>query len=151
MDEANLTVLHCTVGDVLEILGPYVWDHLRRNGRSWDQLGIFVNSFHESISIQASTVKGSAQRVTFMTMAMKLREDLPPPAVDKLCIDFVGHTPREHMVYFRGYLGMDAVREMLPTMPKIQELYLTFALLSDGSLQPDPDGPFANTKLLPSL
>ena len=46
---------------------------------------------------------------------------------------------------------MDAVREIVPMMPKLQELHLTDALLSDGFLRPDPDGPLANTKLLPSL
>ena len=46
---------------------------------------------------------------------------------------------------------MDAVKGIVSVMPKLQELYLIGITLSDGFLQPDPDGSLANTKLLPSL
>jgi hypothetical protein len=149
----RLTLSRCTVGDILEILGPYVQDYLRRDERSRDQLGIFVSSSSDSISIQASAIgalKGLTQRDTFAAFTAIFRETLPPPA-DKPCVDFVAYTPGEHVVYFGGDLSMDAVREIVPAMPNIQELHLTDALLSDGFLLPDPDGPLANTKLLPSL
>ncbi|KAF9646498.1 hypothetical protein BDM02DRAFT_3118523 [Thelephora ganbajun] len=69
----------------------------------------------------------------------------------QLCIDFVAHTPREHVVYFGGNLVMDAVRRIVPAMPKINYLHLTYISLADGFLQPDPDRPLGNEKLLPSL
>ena len=155
MDEIEISVFRCAVGDILGILGPYLRDYLRhRGGRLRDGLGIFVNSHDDSVSIQArttSSVGGLTREVTFATFAARLWRTLPTPAADKLCIDLVAYTPREHVVYFGGDLGMDAVRGIVPSMPGIQELRLTNALLSDGFLQPDPDGPLANTKLLPSL
>ena len=151
MDEAiKLSLSRCTVRSISGILGPYMRDYFRRDGRSRDQLGIFVKSYDDSISIQASTVS-TGRRVTFAMFRVKLREELPTPAADKLCINFVAYTPREHVVYLGGRLSMDAVRGIAPVMPKIQELHLIFASLSDGFLQPDPDGPLANTKLFPSL
>ena len=154
MDQSmDLVLSGCTVGDLLEIFGPYVRDYLQRDRRSRDQLGIFVSSSSDSVSIQASTIgvlKGPTQRDTFAAFTAIFRETLPPPA-DKPCIDFVAYTPGEYVVYFGGDLSMDAVREIVPAMPNVQELHLTDALLSDGFLLPDPDGPHADTKLLPSL
>jgi hypothetical protein len=155
MDQSiQLNLSGCSVEDISEILGPYVRDYLRRDERSRDQLGIVVSSGDDSISVEASTIstsEGSTRRVTFAAFTVMFRECLPPPVEDKLCIDFVACTPREHVVYFGGELSMDAVKGIMPLMPKIQELHLTSARLSDGFLQPDPDGPLANTKLLPSL
>ena len=48
-------------------------------------------------------------------------------------------------------MGMDVVRETVPAMPKIRELHLAGAFMSDGFLRPDPAGSLADTKLLPSL
>jgi hypothetical protein len=80
-----------------------------------------------------------------------LGEYLHPLAEDRLCVDFVACTPTEHVVYFGGALSMDIVKGIASVMPKLQELYLIGVTLSDGFLQPDPDGSLANTKLLPSL
>ena len=155
MDKAmNLTLRHCTVGNMSETIGPYVRYFLQRDRRSRDQLGIFVKSSSDSVSIQANTIgtiQSPIQRVTFAIFTVILKEELPPPAQDKLSIDFVAYTPGEHVVHFGGDLSVDAVREIVPAMPNIQELHLTGALLSDGFLQSNPDGPLANTKLLPSL
>jgi hypothetical protein len=155
MDESiRLNLSGCTVEDVSTILGPYVRDYLRRDKRSQDQLGIVVRSGGDSVSVEASTISTNnvqTWRVTFATFTVIFRENLPPPVEDKLCIDFVTCAPREHVVYFRGELSMNAVEGIAPLMPNIQELHLTDALLSDRFLQPDPDGPLANTKLLPSL
>jgi len=154
MDEMTLVVSGCTVGDIMGTFGPYLRDYLQRDRRVRDGLGIFVNSYGQCVSIQASTprsVKGRIRRVVLAKFTAMLRENLLPPAADKLCIDFAAFTPREQVVYFGGDLGMEAVRGIVPTMPEIKELHLTSAVLSDRFLQPHPNGPLANTKLLPSL
>jgi hypothetical protein len=154
-ESIRLNLFYSTVGEVSEILGPYVRDHLRRDERSQDQLGIFINSNEAFLSVEVSTVNtanGSTQKVTFATFAAVLLETVPPPVKDKLCIDFVACIPRDRVVCFGGKLNLDAVKGMVPAMPKIRELHLVGApMLFDGFLQPDPDGPLANTKLLPSL
>jgi len=154
MDEITLSVSGCTVGEITGTFGPYLRDYLRRDRRVQDGVGIFVSSYGQWVSIQASTpssVKGRIRRAAFATFSAMLQENLPPPAGDKLCIDFAAYAPREHVVSFGGDLSMEAVRGIVPTMPEIKELCLTSAVLADRFLQPDPDGPLANTKLLPSL
>ena len=149
-----LVVSGCTVEDTLGTLGSYMQDYFRRDGRHRDGLGIFVHPIPSSVSVQASTissVKGSTQKVTFATFTALLRERHYSLAIDKLCIDLLAYTPREQVVYFGGDMGMDVVRETVPAMPKIQELHLAGAFLSDGFLRPDPAGSLADTKLLPSL
>ena len=151
MEELTLNVFRCRVEDILETFGPYMRDYLRRDERFQ---GIFVDSFDDSVLIQARTTtntEGQTQKATFATFTATLREDLRPSAADKLCIKFVAYVPVERVVCFGGDLSMDAVRGTVPSMPGIQELYLTNALLSGRFLQPNPDGPLANTKLLPSL
>ena len=57
-------------------------------------------SLSDSISIQASTissVEGPDQKVTLATFTAILQENLPPRAEEKLCIDFIAHTLREHV------------------------------------------------------
>jgi hypothetical protein len=156
MDESmKLTVRWCTARDVSEILGPYVREFLRRDERSRDKLGIVVDSDEIFLSVKVSTISaanGPTQGVTFATFTARLH--IPPPAEDDVCrawINFVTSIPREHVVSFGGCLSMDAVEGIVPAMPKIQELRLTSAMVSDGFLQPDPDGPLTGTKLLPSL
>ena len=154
MDEMTLTVHLCTIEEVLGTIGPYLRDYLRRDGRFRDGLGIFVDSDRYSISIQARTISGDeypVQTITFVKLTAGLRMKLSESAEDKLCIDLVAYTPREHVVYFGGNQNMAAVMEIAPTMPGIKQLYLTGAPLGCRFLQPDPDGPLANAKLFPSL
>ena len=153
MDEMNLTVFGCTVEDVLGTLGPCLRDHIQRDGRFRDGLGVFVESSCGSITIEASTVKDVElpQSLKFATFTAFMREDLPPLDEDQMCVDLVAHTPVEHVVYFEGDLGTEAIRRAIPTMPNIRDLVLINPLLQDGFLQPDPEEPFAGEKFLPSL
>lgn len=153
MNEMTLDVSGCTVGDIMGTFGPYLRDYLRRDGRVRDGLGIFVNSYGQCVSIQASTpssVKGRIRRVVFATFTAMLWENLAPPAGDKLCIDFATYTPREQVVYFGGDLSMEAVRGIVPTMLEIKRLHITSAVLSGRFLQPDPDGPLVVSWLFPN-
>jgi len=149
-----LSVSSCTVGDTLGTLGPYLQDYLQRDGRFRDGLGIVVYPLTYSISVQVSAIsstKGPTQKATFATVIAAFGNGLSSPTIDKLCVDLVAYTPREQVLYLKGNLSMDVMRETVPAMPKIQELHLTGSFLSDGFLQPDPAGSLAGTKLLPSL
>ncbi|KAF9646486.1 hypothetical protein BDM02DRAFT_3118509 [Thelephora ganbajun] len=154
MDDMTLFVDSCTAEDILGILGPYIQGHIQRDGRFQDGLGITAYSDPDFVSIEVSiinTIEGRTRGVTLATFDATLSEDLSYHAQFQLCIDFVAHTPEENVVYFGGHLVMDAVRRIVPAMPKIKYLYLICMSLADGFLQPDPNGPLANKKLLPSL
>jgi len=152
--DIELVVSDCTIEDTLGTLGPYMQDYLRCDGRLRDGLGIFVRPLTSSVSVQACTISGAkvpTQKVTFATFTAILREGLSSPAMDKLCIDLIACTPREQVLYLGGHLSTAVLRETAPAMPKIQELCLIGAFLSDGFLRPDPAGSLTGAKLLPSL
>ena len=152
-DETNLTVSNCRVEDVLGTLGPHIRDHIQRDGRFRDSLGIFITSSPDAVSIETSTTIYSGdttQRLAFATFTAIIREDLPPHEEGQMCLDLVTHIPVEHVVYFGGNLRMSAVKRAVPTMPKIEELRLIYPELQDGFLQPNRRDPPAK-KLLPSL
>ena len=154
MDELALSICKCTAEDILGTLGPLARDHIQRDGRLRDRLGIFVKCFPDSISIQANAIKNTgdqAQRLTFATFTANLKQGTFFSGNYQLCIDFVAHLPVEPVVYFGGDLSMDIVKEIIPTMPNIQELHLIHAQLEYGFLLLNPKEPLAHKKLLPSL
>jgi hypothetical protein len=77
----------------------------------------------------------------------------PHPDVRKqLIIDPFAAIPREHVVSFNASLRTEMpLEELLLMMQKIERLFVYDVKLSKGFLQPNPDGPFAHAKLLPSL
>ena len=155
MDEMALFVSGCTVEDISGTLGPYVRDHIRRDGRFRDGLGVQVASTPDSVSLQVSTVDSNAgwiQGVEFANFTAELRENVHPSVENRLCVDFVACTPREHVVYLNANLKPDAVLRTVATMPKLQELHLVNPVLGGGSfLQLGPGGPSTNETILPSL
>ena len=73
------------------------------------------------------------------------------PAQSGPYVDFIAHTPREHVVYLNSDLRTDVLKGTVVAMPKLQELYLFCPRLADRFLQTDLDGPLANKKFIPSL
>ena len=82
-------------------------------------------------------------------MSLTTLTDLPPPLEQLLNITAL--VPREHVVRFDADLDVEPPEELLSMMPNIEALRLSRAELSEGFLQPNPGGPHANKKLLPSL
>jgi hypothetical protein len=148
MDKIALSVLRCTVEDILGTLGPYVQGYIQRDGRFRDGLGIHVTSYTRLVLVR---VTSPISKITFAKFTATLQDELPLPVENRLCIDFVAHIPGEYVEYFGGEVSVDVVRGIVATMPKIQKLHLTGALLAGRFLQPDLDGPRSNEKLLPSL
>jgi len=64
-------------------------------------------------------------------------------------INFVVHTPREHVAHSSGNLSVDSVRKTIAVMPKLQEIYLISPMLDHRFLQPDLGEPLVNEKLFP--
>ena len=154
MSQMTLVVFNCTVEDTLGTLGPYIQEYIQRDGRFRYGLGIHVISHNNTVSIDASAVSsvtGPISKATFATFTAVLQDELPLPAGNKLCIDLVAYVPKERVVYFGGDMTTDVVKGVVATMPTIRELHLTRPSLVSRFLQPDPDGPLANQKLLPSL
>jgi len=114
MSKIVLVVYRCTVEDILGTLGPYIQEYIQRDGRFRYGLGIHVISHNNTVSIgvsAASTVTRPIPGATFATFTAMLQDELPLAAANKLCIDFVAHVPKEHVVYFDGDMTTDQPAE----------------------------------------
>ena len=151
LDDLSLTGYNPTAEGISQNLGPYMWDYFRRG--SWFQDRLEVSScctrLFISISVGvASRPTASAPRVEF---ALLLGDPPPPGGLEQLFVSLFMPIPREHIASFTADLHMKLPEELAFAMPNIETLHLTDVDLYEGFLQPDPDGPHANTKLFPSL
>jgi len=69
--------------------------------------------------------------------------------LEQFFADLIAPVPQERVVSFEANT-LD-MQELFSTMPNIETLRISNVELSGGFLQPNPDGPRANMKLLPSL
>ena len=158
MIRTQLFLYRCMVEDILGTLGPYLRDYVRRDGRFQNGLGIFVKSDRNVIQVDLSIAGGAngpglspPDRAPLASVEVSPRKSLPPEMLDGLTVDLLTHIPKESVVCLGTSLGQDAVKGIVAAMPNIQELRLVCPKLTERFLQPNPDGPLANTKLLPSL
>ena len=83
---------------------------------------------------------------------MSLTGPLPPgQAMEKLRLDLMAFTPQDHVVSFKSEYRLTASEELFVAMPKIEMLWLYDINFSNRLLQPNPEGPHSNKRLLPSL
>lgn len=86
-----------------------------------------------------------------MTFDVVLVETVLPDILGNL--NLVVFIPGERVSRFKTNIPADTnkMEALLVTIPNIEWLHLSVVELSKGFLQPNPDGPRANAKLLPSL
>ena len=123
-------------------------DCIQRDGRFLDGLGIYVESSHRFISVEADTASVvacltlSLRRILpFLVFEVSLVENTGREPLEKLWVNFVAHIPREHAACLEVDTDPDAVKEIIHTMPNIQELVLMNIRFPEGFLQPAQDGP----------
>ena len=154
VDDTTLEFYDCTLKEIREIIGPYIRDYLRRE----DRLGISLSST-DPLSLHASAIgtrrhgpdrlpqQGPPRAKFLATLAEYVSRD----EQEKLYTDILAFFPRERVVYFKTDLHMGVVEELLIAMDNIESLHLISPVVSEGFLLPNPNGPNAHTKLLPSL
>jgi len=76
---------------------------------------------------------------------------LPPHGLEQLVIDLIAPIPGGNVVSFATDSIATLPEEVFFMMPNIETLHASNVELSKGFLQPNPDGPHANAKFLPSL
>ena len=156
LDEIELTGLKSTVHDVSQTLAPYIQDHFRRDARFQTGLEVSSSFSTSSISISVNVVCSQttiqAQKLPRAAFAASLASTPPPDVLEQLFIDFIAPLPREHVLFFEDQVGKKLPEELYFMMPNIETLHISdVKSLKGGFLQPNPDGPCANMKLLPSL
>jgi len=150
LDSIGLIAFDSTVEDTSQVLGPYMRDYFRRDVRFQDELVVTSIISSHSIAITVNTVPISSVPMvtpTFMTVTV-----VPPfpHTAEQLLIHLFAPIPGETVISLTTN-SITQVQELLFTMPNIQVLCISNVELSKGFLQPNPDGPHADTKLLPSL
>ena len=138
----NLTVSDCVAEDVPGTIGPYVRDHIQRNGRFQESFGISINSSN-AVSIETSTTNDSdaTQRLTFaaFTAIMQEDEDLPLYNKAQMCADLVAHIPAEHVVYLESDLDMDSVKRAVLTILRSKNYAFSGQNCKTGSCSRTPE------------
>ena len=156
LDSIFVTGFDCTVEDILQTLAPYIRKYFQRDVRFQDRLGVCSFSSPGSISISVNAVCAHviapAPKPPFVAFTVVLADLLPDP-LEQLFIDLVGLIPLDRVVSFNANDAhqMKPPEALFFMMPNIETLYLSEVEVSKGFLQPNPDGPHANKKLLPSL
>jgi len=156
LDRIDLDASGCTVEDVSQTLAPYIRDHYRRDARFQDDLEVSSRSDSGTlIGISVTVVYRGPftleDNIPPAGFTVLLTDEPPPDVLKQLFIDLIALIPRGQVEVFSADLEMEPPEEVLIMMPTIERLYVAGLELSEGFLQPNKDGPHANTKLLPSL
>lgn len=157
LDSMYLSGFDCTMEEVNQTLVPYIRNHYRRDARFQETLGVCSFSSPGSISISVNAIANHeiapAAKPPTAAFTVVLADLAPPATLEQLLIDLIELIPREHVVSFNAnaLLYMKPPEELFLMMPSVRTLYLSGVEVSKGFLQPNPDGPRANKKLLPLL
>jgi len=157
LDSMYLSGFDCTMEEVNRTLVPYIRSHYRRDPRFQETLGVCSFSSPGSISISVNAIANHeiapAAKPPTAAFTVVFADLAPPIALEHFLIDLVELIPREHVVSFNAnaLLYTKPPEELFLMMPSVRTLYLSGVDVSNGFLQPNPDGPHANKKLLPSL
>jgi hypothetical protein len=156
LDHMFLRTLDSTVEDVLQISGPYLRGYFRRDHGPQDRLAV-IGSASSNITISVDIVDKPPSRTSYerwVDFRATLHGVVSPGVLDNLCLKLITFTPQERV----SRLDLDTngpptnqMEDLLIAMPNIERLYFSRVALSKGFLQPNPDGPQASRKLLPSL
>jgi len=149
--EIYLGIDNPTVEDLSQTLAPYMQEYFQRDDRFRDTLAVSSSSAHGSISIVVSVTSAQATaprpRVSFSVDLGGVRQNL----VEQLLTNLIAPIPRESLISFTADLDIKLPEELLAVMPNINTLSIRGVELTEGFLQPNPDGQNPNAKLLPSL
>ena len=148
MDGFRLDCHNPTVEEISQQLGPYMRDYFRRGTRFQDTLEVFSRSPTRSVSVLVTLPYSTAALVTLAVVSDDL---LPPDVAERFFVNLIASVPRERVVIFGVDINTELPEELYFTMPNIEKMQFFGLELSEGLLQPNPDGPHANTKLFPSL
>jgi hypothetical protein len=150
----HLDAYNSTVEDISQTLGPYIQGYFPRDARYQGTSEVSTFFFPGSISISALVIYDETPALVrnrlFVEFAVGLAGPTPPDVQEELFIDLIKHIPRE-VVALSAEFHVKLPDEVFLMMPNINTLRISGVEVSEGFLQPDPNGPHANTKLIPSL
>ena len=154
-DRTELRLMNFAEEDIPRTLVPYMRDHLRHDIRIQGTLGVYISLLDSFPIFTSGTLALLSVSEQMVSPARFLLSLLGPvalgPTTRKLTLDLLAFIPHKRVVVLKADNSLEVPKDLLVAMPNINTLWLDTPTLSDGFLLPDPDGPHANTKLLPSL
>ena len=156
VNETEFIWFSCTSEDIKQVIGPYIRDYLDDVGFK-NRLGVSFLSLWDYISLEVSVIDVGClspeqlpqESLPHAEFTMYLSEHAPLDARMELYTNILALLPKERIVYFRT--DSQGVEGMIVGMQNLEFLYLIEAVVSNGFLLPEQDGPNASKKLLPSL
>ena len=147
----DLAGFNPTGEDTSQLLRPYMREYFRRDPRFQERLAIyFWTSIHFSTLATVRCTRATASMG--VQPAVSITVVLPSPdMLEQLFPNLITLIPQWHVVSFTSSPRTQPPEELLRTMLNIETLHLSGIELSKGFLQPNPDSPQADAKLLPSL
>ena len=132
------------VEDISRTLGPYMQNRLRHDIGFREKLVVTCLS---GLFVVSPRLEGTSETECTPEFTISINDE---PSSD-ITLDLMAFVPYEHVVCLEMDHSLGMREELFTAMPNIEKLRLRKVSLSDGFLQPDPTGPHANVKLLPSL
>jgi hypothetical protein len=123
LDGVYLCISDCLPSDLLQTLGPYLGNRVRR--RSPDGLSILAYPGHVDFCIQVGDACGGylAEGGGFMAVEAYMGVALGEEA-DKLCFDIIAHIPQEEVIYLTTTLPVLRSEELCVQMCNLAYLEL---------------------------
>ena len=155
MDLVILRISNFTTEDIFQTLGPRMQDHFQRDPRFQNRPGVAV--FPSLVDVYAGPIDDNLTQLSkypLTSLHPRFIASLIGPRnqiMEKMTLDLMAFVPREHVVHLEVADHIDLPEDLLVEMPNIETLWLSYPRFSYQFLQPDPDGPHADMKLLPSL
>ena len=154
LTSVRLDLWECGGEVASEFIAPFLRNRIRDN-RFQGRLGIQILCASCSISFAINPF-GEFNIPNFlpghgypsMLFSAEFRDRAARGVGGKRCADFIAPIPKESAVDFTVRLDAHATRDLLATMPNIENLCLSGLVGFDAFLQP---APLPGTKLLPSL
>jgi hypothetical protein len=146
MDNLHLLLSGCSPSNLLQTLGPYLGDLVRR--RSPGEVRLLVNPGPSSFSIQVGDVR---EENAFVTVDGTTSLILGEEEADKLCFDTITHIPQEEVIGLTTTLPILRSEELCVRMCNLTHLHLKCVDLSAWFAEPDTREPRVFKGLLRGL
>ena len=130
---------------------PYLQSYFRHNRGLRDRLDIRAHCSRSYASTLVRPGGGTNSPSPFSVMFEVRPHGVSGTILQNLCHNFILSVPQERACSFNTNLPSNRLEELFIAMPDIETLDLEGVVLSEGFLQPSPDGPYTWMKLLPSL
>ena len=155
MDSIKLSLYECPPSDLLQTLGPYLGDRVRRRGR-FPGGGLVLWTNHSPYNFRICT--GDAHRrddsagvAQFMTVDVDISETLGEEEAEKLGFELTTYIPRDEVGDLRTTLPILRSEELCVEMCNLKDLSLVGVDLSTLFTEPEGHGPHASENFLRGL